>query len=119
MYGLRNYKSTPMDFWNNKVNVSEAAARMQISITSKFSSAKKSKIASDFLSFGIDGTRKWIKRKYPYFSELQVNLEFVRSQYYEQGTMTEEQWVFYERVMRVKINKDWSARFKKMMKAQD
>lgn len=105
-----------MDFWNNKVGVSEDAARQQLRITSQFSSEKKSKIASDFLSFGVDGTRKWLKEKQPFSSELEISLEFVRTQYYESGEMPNSTWEFYKSKMEIKIKKDWISRFKKMMK---
>ncbi|MCB0651893.1 MAG: hypothetical protein KDC85_11510 [Saprospiraceae bacterium] len=105
-----------MEFWNKKVNVSKEAAQMQISIISKFSPEKRMKIALDFANMGIDQTRKWLREKYPNISDLELNLEFVRLIYYEGGTMSEELWRFYERIMEKKIKKDWASRFRKMMR---
>ena len=105
-----------MEFWNKKVNVCKEAAQMQISIISKFSPEKRMKIALDFANMGIDQTRKWLREKYPNISDLELNLEFVRLIYYEGGTMSEELWRFYERIMEKKIKKDWASRFRKMMR---
>ena len=104
-----------MDFWGKVVNVSEEAARQQINITRAFSPEKKAKIASDFLSYGIQGTRNWIANKNPYFSDLEITLEFVRSQYYETGQMSEDHWEFFRKIMEKKIQKDWTVRFKRML----
>lgn len=105
-----------MEFWNNIVGVSEEAARMQVSIISRFPASKKAKIAYEFSNFGIAQTRDWIKSKNPWSSELEINLEYVRTMYYDTGEMTEDIWRFYESTMIKKIKKDWSNRFKLMMK---
>jgi hypothetical protein len=105
-----------MDFWNNKVGVSKEAAEMQISIIKTFSSDKRMRIALDFANLSIGQTREWIKNSNPNFSELEITLEFVRLMYYETGKMTEEKWNFYERKMQKLIKKDWSKRFRQMMK---
>ncbi len=108
-----------MDFWNHKVNVSKEAAQRQIEIINTFSPEKRMKIALDFGNLGIDQTRNWIKRQHPGYSELEVTLEFVRLMYYETGQMSEEVWRFFHRKMKQKIKKDWSLRFRKMMKEND
>ena len=105
-----------MDFWNHKVGVSKEAAAMQVAIIKTFSSEKRFKIALDFANMGIDQTRKWIKNNNPHFSDLEVTLEFVRLMYYETNEMTEEYWQFYKKTMEQKIKKDWSNRFRQMMK---
>jgi hypothetical protein len=105
-----------MDFWNKKVNVSKEAAERQIAIINTFSSEKRLGIALEFADFGINRTREWIKNANPFFSELEVNLEFVRLMYYETGQMPQERWQFYKEVMEEKIRKDWSRRFREMMK---
>lgn len=104
-----------MEFWNNKVNVSKEAAQLQIAIISKFEPEKRMRIALDFANFGVDQTREWIQQNHPYYSYLEVNLEFVRLMYYETGEMTEEVWQFYKKTMKKKIKKDWAERFRKMM----
>lgn len=106
-----------MDFWNKKVNVSKEAAERQIAIINTFSSEKRLGIALEFADFGINRTREWIKNANPFFSELEVNLEFVRLMYYETGQMPQERWQFYKEVMEEKIRKDWSRRFREIMKA--
>lgn len=105
-----------MDFWNNKVGVSKAAAEMQISIIKTFSPEKRMKIALDFANLGVEQTREWIKKSNPNLSELEVTLEFVKLMYYKTGRMTEDSWNFYEKQMRELIKKDWSNRFREMMK---
>lgn len=105
-----------MDFWNKKINVSKEAAAMQIAIINSFSSTKRMKIALDFANLGVDQTRNWIKETHPSYSELEINLEFVRLIYFETGEMPEEQWNFYKKSMEDKIKKNWSDRFRKMMK---
>ncbi len=105
-----------MDFWNNKVGVSKEAAEMQISIIKTFSSEKRMKIALDFANLSVGQTREWIKNSNPNFSELEITLEFVKLMYYQTGKMTEERWNFYEKRMKELIKKDWSKRFRKMMK---
>lgn len=105
-----------MDFWNKKVNVSKEAAKQQIEIINSFSPEKKMRIALDFANMGISRTREWIKEKNPGFSELEISLEWVRLMYFEKGEMTEETWNFYKSEMEKKIRKDWSRRFRKMMK---
>ncbi|MCB0593142.1 MAG: hypothetical protein KDD28_03570, partial [Phaeodactylibacter sp.] len=67
-----------MEFWNKKINVSKESAEQQIAIINKFSSEKRLSIALDFANFGIGRTREWIRNSNPSFSELEVNLEFVR-----------------------------------------
>ena len=105
-----------MDFWNKKVNVSKEAAEQQIAIINTFSPEKRFKIALDFANMGVERTRQWIRETNPSFSELEVTLEWVRSIYYEKGEMTKSQWEFYKKVMDEKIKKDWSDRFRKMMR---
>ncbi|MCB9038233.1 MAG: hypothetical protein H6557_16585 [Lewinellaceae bacterium] len=105
-----------MEFWNKKINVSKESAEQQIAIINKFSSEKRLSIALDFANFGIGRTREWIRNSNPSFSELEVNLEFVRLMYYETGEITEEYWQFYSEAMKEKIRKDWSKRFREMMK---
>lgn len=108
-----------MDFWNKKINVSKQAAEKQIEIINNFSSEKRMKIALDFANLGVDRTRKWIKENNPSYSELEVNLEFVRLIYFETGEMTEKQWSFYKNCMEEKIKKNWSVRFRTMMKERN
>ena len=74
------------------------------------------KIALDFANMGVERTREWIKETHPNYSDLEVNLEWVRLMYYEKGEMPENQWAFYKKVMERKIRKDWSDRFRRMMK---
>jgi hypothetical protein len=105
-----------MGFWNEKVNVSRESAALQVSIINTFSPEKRLSIALEFANFGINRTREWIRSNNPTFSELEVNLEFVRLMYYETGEMLEEHWLFYNGVMKDKIRKDWSKRFREMMK---
>ena len=105
-----------MDFWNNKVGVSKEAAAMQVAIIKTFSPEKRMKIALDFANLGIDRTRAWIKENNPNFSENEVTLEFVRLIYYNTGEMPETQWNFYYKTMQERIKKDWSKRFRQMMK---
>lgn len=105
-----------MEFWNHKVNVSKEAAEQQIKIVNTFSSEKRIKIALNFADLGIQQTRDWIRRNNPSYSELEVNLEFVRLMYYETGKMSEESWKHFEDQMDLRIKKDWSNRFRKMMK---
>jgi len=104
------------EFWGKKINVTEEAARRQVAIINQFSSEKRMKIALNFANMGIDRTRQWIKERHPNYSELEVSLEFVRLMYYEKGEMTEEYWMFYKTKMGEKIRKNWSDRFRKMMK---
>jgi len=104
-----------MDFWNNKVNVSKEAAEQQIAIINTFSPEKRLKIALDFANMSVDRTRNWIRENHPNYSELEVNLEWVRLMYFEQGEMSEEQWAFYKKEMEKKIRKNWSDRFRRMM----
>lgn len=108
-----------MEFWNKKIGVSRAAAARQVAIINTFSEEKRLKIATDFANMGIDQTRKWIKRDNPYFSELEISLEFVRLMYYQTGSMSEEKWIFFKQVMTKKINQQWKERFKKVMKAKN
>lgn len=105
-----------MDFWNNKVNVSKEAAKLQIAIINTFSSEKRMKIALDFANLSVDRSRNWIKELNPGFSELEVTLEWVRLMYYEKGEMTKDRWEFYKQEMEKKIRSHWSERFRKMMK---
>ncbi len=105
-----------MDFWNNKINVSKEAAEQQVAIINKFPSEKRLNIALEFAGFGVGQTRNWIKETHPSYSELEVNLEFVRLMYYKTGQMKEEQWQFYREVMTDKIRKDWAQRFREMMR---
>jgi len=105
-----------MDFWNNKVNVSKEAAEQQIAIINTFSPEKRLKIALDFANMSVDRTREWIRESNSNMSDLEVNLEWVRIMYYEKGEMTKNHWEFYKREMESKIRKNWSDRFRKMMK---
>lgn len=105
-----------MEYWSNQTNVSKEAAQQQIAIINTFSSEKRFKIALDFANFGIERTREWIKQNHPEYSELEVTLEFVRLIHYQTGQMTEEHWAFYEKEMQKKIKKDWTERFRAMMK---
>lgn len=95
-----------MDFWNNKVNVSKEAARQQVAIINGFPPEKRFRIALDYANMGVDGTREWIKRKNPFFSELEVTLEFVRLMYYGTGKMTEDHWQFFRKKMESQIQKE-------------
>ena len=104
-----------MDFWNKLVNVSKEAAEQQISIINTFSDEKRMKIALDFANMSVDRTRNWIRENHPNYSELEVNLEWVRLMYFEKGEMSKEQWEFYKKEMERKIRKDWSDRFRIMM----
>lgn len=104
-----------MDFWSNKINVSKEAAERQISIISNFSSNKRMKIALDFANMSVERTKQWIKETNPHFSDLEVNLEWVRIMYFEKGEMTESHWNFFKSRMKEKIRKNWSDRFRKMM----
>lgn len=108
-----------MDFWNKKVNVSKEAAQHQISIINTFSTEKRMKIALDFANVGVNKTRDWIKKTNPNFSDLEVNLEWVKLMYYEKGEITETHWKFYRKHMEEKIRKDWSERFRRMMREND
>ena len=104
-----------MDFWNKKIGVSKQAAEQQIAIINTFSPEKRMRIAMDFAELGVERTRDWIKENNPNYSELEVNLEWVRLMYYESGEMTKRQWDFYKEVMETKIRKNWSDRFRNMM----
>ncbi len=104
-----------MEFWNHKVNVSKEAAQQQISIINTFSSKKRMDIALSFANLGVNQTREWIKRSNPNYSDLEVKLEFVRLMYFEQGKMSEQSWEYFKAEMEVRIKKDWSARFRRMM----
>lgn len=104
-----------MDFWNKKVNVSKSAAEHQIKIINTFSQTKRMKIALDFATMGVSRTRDWIRENHPSYSELEVNLEWVRLMYYDKGEMSEAHWEFYKTRMEQKIRKDWTQRFRKMM----
>lgn len=108
-----------MDFWRNKINVTKESAEIQVSIYKKFAKEKRFSIALEFANLGVEGTKEWIRKKNPYLSELEVNLEFVRLMYYETGKMSESKWMFYKEVMEEKIRKDWICRFRKMMKEND
>jgi hypothetical protein len=104
-----------MDYWNNKIHISREAAEHQIAIINKIPASKRLNIALEFANFGVDRTRQWIRDANPYYSELEVTLEFVRLAYYATGEMSEEYWRFYSNIMQEKIRKNWSARFRKMM----
>ena len=108
-----------MDFWNKKINVSKEAATMQIAVINKFSSEKRMKIALDFANLGVDRTREWIQESHPSYSEIEISLEFVKRMYFETGEMPEEQWNFYRERMEEKIKKNWSDRFRLMMKERN
>lgn len=106
VYQIKNQNR--MDFWNKKVNVSKAAAEQQIAIINTFSDEKRMKIALDFANMSVDRTRDWIRENHPNYSELEVNLEWVKLMYFEQGEMSEAQWEFYKKEMEKKIRKDWA-----------
>lgn len=106
-----------MDFWKNKINVSKESAEKQIQIINSFSEEKRLKIALDFANLGISRTREWITENNKQFSELEVNLEFVRLMYYENGEISEDHWNHYKKKMEDKIRIDWSKRFRRMMKS--
>ena len=108
-----------MEFWNNKINVSKEAAERQVEIINKFPPSKRMKIAMDFANMGINRTREWIKESNPNLSILELNLEFVKIMYHENGTMTDEIWQFFKSKMEEKIKKDWSIRFRKMMEEKN
>lgn len=74
-------------------------------------------IAASFFNFGVLGTRDWIKKQNPSYSELEVTLEFVRLSY-ERGEMEEWNWLHFEKFMKGKIRRDWARRFRAMMKAR-
>jgi hypothetical protein len=74
------------------------------------------KIALDFANLGVQQTRGWIKNNNPTFSGLEITLEFVRLMYYENGEMPEEAWMVYKKVMEKRIKKNWSDRFRNMMR---
>ena len=105
-----------MEFWNKKINVSKEAAERQIAIITKFPSSKRIKIATDFANMGINRTREWIREMNPNLSDLELNLEFVRIMYYENGSMDTKTWEFFKSKMKDKIKKNWGERFRKMMK---
>ena len=105
-----------MEFWNKKINVSKEAAELQVAIINKFPSKKRIKIATDFANLGINRTRQWIMENNPNFSKLELNLEFVRLIYHENGSMSDEAWAFFKSKMMAKIKKDWADRFREMMK---
>ena len=92
-----------------------SSASKQIEIINSFSPKKRLKIALDFANLSVDQTRKWIKKTNPNFSELEINLEFVKLMYYKTGQISEEHWKFYSEKTKEKIKKDWSERFRKMM----
>ncbi len=104
-----------MEFWNKKVNVSKEAAQLQVAMICKFDPQKRLRIALEFANFGVDQTRKWIKKQHPGYSELEITLEFVRLMYYKTGAMTKEYWLFYKKQMVKNIRQDWANRFRKMM----
>ena len=105
-----------MEFWGKKINVSKEAASQQVAIIKKFSPEKRMKIALEFANLGINQTREWIRKNNPHFSVLEINLEFVNLMYYQTGEMEEEVWSFYQQKMKEKIKRDWSVRFRKMLK---
>jgi hypothetical protein len=107
-----------MDYWN-KINVSREAAMKQVMIINTFPAEKRMKIALDFANLGVNRTRSWIKESNPDYSELETNLEWVRIMYYERGEMPEEQWQFYKSIMEERIKKDWSNRFREMMRERN
>ena len=108
-----------MDYWNNKINVSKEAAEQQVAIISSFPAKKRMKIALDFANMSVGRTREWIKESNPNYSELEINLEWVKLIYYEKGEMTDEHWDFYKSTMEERIKKDWSERFRRMMKEKN
>ena len=105
-----------MDFWSNRINVGRAAAERQVEIIKGFTDEKRMGIALDFAGLGVARTREWIKERHPGYSDLEVSLEWVRLMYYEHGEMPEDKWLFFETEMKKKIRKDWSDRFRAMMR---
>jgi hypothetical protein len=75
-------------------------------------------IAASFFNFGVLGTRDWIKKQHPSFSELEITLEFVRMSY-EANEIEEWHWLHFKSIMARKIRKDWAQRFRAMMKAKN
>ena len=94
-----------MEFWNKKVNVSKEAAQKQIAIIRNFSAQKRFKIALNFANMGISQTREWIKGMHPSYSDLEVQLEYVRLMYYEKGEMDKKEWEHYHKKMIKRIRK--------------
>lgn len=97
--------------------MTEEAARQQVKIYSSLPGSKRMEIAASFFNFGVLGTRDWIKKQNPSFSELEVTLEFVRMSY-EAGEIEDWHWSHFQKIMQPKIRKDWANRFRAMMKAK-
>lgn len=107
-----------MDFWGNKIDISEAVARRQVEIINQFSPEKRSKIAMDFANMGIQKTLSWIQKQHPEWNEWEVRLEFVRLMYYEKGGLSERHWQHVKKEMEKRAARDWTLRFRKMMEAK-
>lgn len=108
-----------MDYWGNKIHITEEAARRHVAIYASFPSEKRFKLALEFAEYGIQGTRDWIRKNHPEYSELEVRLEFIRLAYYETGKLSDSHWQHCQSVMTDKIRKDWAARFRQMMAAKN
>ncbi|MBC6995730.1 hypothetical protein QWY85_18055 [Neolewinella lacunae] len=106
------------EYWEKMENVTEAAAAQQVKIYSSFPGSKRIALAASFFNFGVLGTRDWIKKNNPSFSELEVTREFVRMSY-EAGEIQEWHWRHFESIIAVKIRQDWATRFRHMMKAKN
>lgn len=74
-------------------------------------------IAASFFNFGVLGTRDWIKKENPSFSELEVTLAFVKLSY-DEGDIDKFHWDHFQQIMARKIRRDWAQRFRAMIKAK-
>lgn len=106
-----------MEYWGKMENVTEEAATQQVKIYSSFPGDKRMEIAVSFFNFGVNGTREWIKRENPSYSELEVTLAFVELSY-QSGEISREHWEHFQKIMASKIRRDWARRFRAMMKAK-
>jgi len=106
-----------MDYWGKLENVTEEAATQQVAIYASFPGAKRMEIAVNFFNFGVLGTREWIKRENPSYSELEITLAFVKLSF-EAGEISQAHWDHFQQFMARKIRRDWAHRFRAMMKAR-
>lgn len=106
-----------MEYWGKMENVTEEAATQQVKIYSSFPGSKRMEIAIGFFNFGILGTRAWIKKENPSFSELEITLAFVKMSY-EANEISQAHWDHFQKIMAPKIRRDWAQRFRAMMKAK-
>lgn len=104
-----------MEYWGKFENVTEEAAAKQVAIYSSLPGSKRMEIAVSFFNFGVSGTREWIKRENPSFSELEITLAFVKMSF-EAGEIDQNHWEHFQRIMEPKIRRDWARRFRAMMK---